>query len=390
MSWKFLIQSNIERDAGGVDDLSEKNPSVNPQDSLSYHDDKSKYPVPTDGRNEDYDIDGKSKTKKKPGDSTTILKKDMPMVKLDDDEKTGYTGGLRPTTEPSGNYSDQPGSKAPEGEMMGLRPSYTSVKSLSEIAINIIGKSKLSKNSNWILNSKSSFDNFVDNAVCDLGKYKKGGLSKSSAKKAVKKAYSYFFDVNSSADKLLNCFADKVYGTVKDMDFKSEVMYDDIYKFTSSIKESKLDKSCAKSKALDHYSAWVDNYPNVNLIIQACLDSVYEMSADSALQVADDVRCYNKLKSEASVLPISYSDFRFWCSKNKLKKETFLILERKSIESSLVLPPVTTPIRADKQVYISDDSTETQAIEVEDPTKKPAKIVSPSGKEMKPAKQEGT
>lgn len=92
----------------------------------------------------------------------------------------------------------------------------------------------------------------------------------------------------------------------------------------------------------------------------------------------------NLLVSQAAGLPMSYTSFKSWCAGYELPSSLANRIERAALELNFVAIPDGLEVVAEKELYVSDDKTQVQTLEVSDPSKKPEKLVQ-DGKELKRA-----
>ena len=112
-------------------------------------------------------------------------------------------------------------------------------------------------------------------------------------------------------------------------------------------------------------------------------DPAAKTAALSVLKSADTFYI-NLLMAQSAALPMGYSDFRTWCNNQGLPADLTHRIERAALELNFVSIPDGLEVTAEKELYVSDDKTQVQTLEVSDPSKKPEKLVQ-DGKELKRA-----
>lgn len=216
------------------------------------------------GDYDDYGLEGSSKGKQKPGGSTTMTteqvmnREDMPKIDFKDPDQ--------PSSEPERNTWDGENSKAPEGEMRGLQPSYTAVD---------VYMSFTAPRSVWNFTRESLFDKFIGNVGTILRTCRQHGVSRENARQAVIKVYTNLFQKHEWVEPMLERFLDRAYGTAPRVKSSLTTLTDSIAEFITAAHKKGQTKEQIEQQAATEFSSWIENYPETQLIIDSKMDELY-------------------------------------------------------------------------------------------------------------------
>lgn len=384
---------------------------------------------------EEYNTEGGSPTKKKPSDSTTMTDP----LKTKKYDSTGWTWSHQPTSNPDGEYWDSPHSTAREGENMGIYPSYG----------NKICKAS-DANPKWISSSDNIFGKFIDNLFAKFTLLKKAGFDKLTAIDLIHKAYPYIFIKFTSAESIVERFANKVYGT-QIPKCETESLRNSINSYINELWQDGCDSTTIFAKLQDEYGEWLQNsratrdyvisyihrlatsiiYNAADIIgkkikliesnfpeyiILDVLDEtpdyyrveVYKTASDCPLNgilvdtaiivdrssltakkeaarisSAQPMVIYkttnfylNHFTNQVKEIPVPYHIFKKWSINENIPSYILPELEQNLYDLSFIL------INADKEVYISDDKSAVEVLDVP-PDKAPESITNKEGKQLK-------
>lgn len=319
-----------------------------------------------------YGADGRSLDKGVPGGSTTVTKEEMPYKKHD---STGWTGGLRGTSDATQTYSDSSTSSAPEGESWGLGASYGA----AEIMINFYGK-RAAAASSWV-SPTTQFSDFIEAAPQLLGTHKQAGISRVAAEEAVKAEYPALFAKFSWMPSILSRFADSVFGTAPKPKCEVESIGQAIDECVANSLRSGASRQQAEKIALAEFEAWAEQDPAVPVHIQACLDMRYAAGRTSSSATQMDL-----FLADNPETPVEYQVFRSWCVSHSVDGTAYVTLERTALQMHLVEIPDMLEKVADKANYISDPNSPTpklKTVETQPGQALPAEVKDDDGSTLK-------
>lgn len=398
-----------------------------------------------------YNTSGESVDKSK-RDKDSMHRENMPYSEHD---TTGWTDGMQPSSSPHGGTWDSPGSTAYEGEDRGMPASYSSVSSFCDRVF--------TPKPGWDTAQPGMFGDFIEKAATVITSCKREGLTREATRESVVGMYAALFSKSEWMTGVLNRFLDRAYGTAPQNHFQVESVETGIIDSINRFSSLGTPRREAEGAVLEQYAAWVENYPELRVIISEKLEAAYgarlasaseftkfkkikfldsgrsgvilDVAASSpektelsiywldsgsredvqareenvviqepnaqelrrATEVADPpqpkaaaltvhhnvVNAYlTRFTSEFSELPITYSAFRGWCSGHQLSLPHTYELERVAVAMNYVKMPDTVVIFSEKKVYIADDNSAAEVVDV-DPAKAPTEIKNKDGKNLK-------
>jgi hypothetical protein len=299
--------------------------------------------------------------------------------------KVDFRDPKQPSSNADGNLYDGANrpDKAPEGEVLGLTPSY----SAAEIYIAITPRQ-----SAWGFGRESLFDQFIGNVGEILETCKAHKASRAAAREAVIKVHASLFAKHEWMSPILDRFLDRAYGTTAKVKSALSTLEGCISDFVVVAHKNGWDKTRALNASVMEFSSWIENYPDTQTLIEQKIDAAYGVSPEvisKFMPQSEAGQAAIKLRAAYNKFPLPYAEFRRWCSAQQVSVPTLYALERIALELNYIAMPETLVVFADEQeLYVSDDKTKTQALPKNvDPTKTPEEIKLPDGTPLKRMKE---
>ena len=269
--------------------------------------------------------------------------------------KVDFRDPKQPSSNADGNLYDGANrpDKAPEGEVLGLQPSY----SAAELYIAITPRQE-----QWGFKQESLFDTFIGNVGQILADCKAHGASRAAAREAAIKVHSTLFAKHEWMSPILDRFLDRTYGTAAKPKSALSTLEGCISDFVVTAHKNGWDKQRTLAASCSEFSSWIENYPDTQAIIDNKVDAAYGVSPEvisKFMTTSEAGQAAIQLRAAFTKFPIPYAEFRRWCSAQKVPVPTLYALERIAMELSYITMPETLVIFSEKDVYVSEDKTKT-------------------------------
>jgi len=290
--------------------------------------------------------------------------------------KVDFRDPKQPSSNADGNLYDGANrpDKAPEGEVLGLQPSYSAASVYLAIT---------PRREQWGFKQESLFDTFIGNVGLILTECQAHGASRAAAREAVIKVHSNLFAKNEWMSPILDRFLDRAYGTSAKPKSALSTLEGCISDFVTTAHKNGWDKKRTLTASVNEFSSWIENYPDTQAIIDNKVDAAYGVAPEviskfiPASEADMHVLC---LRAAYKKFPIPYIEFRRWCSVKQIPVPTLYALERIAVELNYVAMPETLVVFSEKDVYVSDDKTKTVTQEKPiDPAQQPNTMTLPDG-----------
>ena len=241
--------------------------------------------------------------------------------------------------------------KAPEGEVLGLQPSY----SAAELYVAITPRQ-----SAWGFERESLFDQFIGNVGEILASCKAHGASRAAAREATIKVHSSLFAKHEWMSPILERFLDRAYGTAAKVQSSLSTLEGCVSDFIVTAHKNGWPKLKTLHASVNEFSSWIENYPETQTLIENKIDAAYGVSPEVIApfiekQAANEFAV--KLTKSFTKFPLPYAEFRRWCAAQQVTVPTLYTLERIAVELNYVTMPETLVVFSEKEMFVSDPNT---------------------------------